>query len=292
MSDGAAHWVAFGAGRRCDIRLMKRSICALLLINFCCLLSVVADENVRAAQTRLREDGFYFATPDGVYDSRTAAAVTRYQIRHGLQINGKLDASTAKALGLGSAASTVSEPPAPVAGTWRQLRNGEQQFIPATQKSDPVAKKSPSAKEGTGRAPAADSGRVAVERKSNDFGLERVRDYVGAFVLAGLDPKVGSELEFFADRVDYFGENQVSRERIRRDLRHYDSRWPERRFWLAGKVDIRALPKQRLRVTFPLRYELRSPSEKASGTVRKTLHLEKTGGNDLVIIAVNEKKIR
>ncbi len=271
---------------------MKRSICALLLINICCLLPVVADENVRAAQTRLRDDGFYFASPDGVYDSQTAAAVTRYQIRHGLQINGKLDASTAKALGLGNAVSTVSEPPKPVAGTWRQLRNGEQQFVPAAEKSGAVATKTAAGKKQTVRMPEADSGRVAIVRKNSDFGPERVRDYVGAFVLAGLDPKVGSELEFFADRVDYFGENQVTREKIRRDLLRYDARWPERRFWLAGKLDVRSLPKQRLRVTFPLRYELRSKSERASGTVRKTLLLEKTGGSDLVIVAVNEKKTR
>jgi hypothetical protein len=124
------------------------------------------------------------------------------------------------------------------------------------------------------------------------FGRERLRDYVGAFVLAGLDPKIGAELEFFADRVDYFGESKLSREKIRRDLLRYDARWPERRFWLAGDLQVRSESNQRLHVTFPLRYELRSRSKRASGTVRKTLVLEETSTNDLEIVAVNEKRIR
>ena len=43
----------------------------------------------------------------------------------------------------------------------------------------------------------------------------------------GTDPKIGSDLEFFAPQVDYFGEKKVNREKIRRDLLHYDRRWPE-----------------------------------------------------------------
>ena len=120
---------------------------------------------------------------------------------------------------------------------------------------------------------------------------ERLRDYVGAFVLAGLDPQVGSEVEFFADRVDYFGERNVAREKIRRDLQRYNNRWPERRFWLAGELEVEPI-NDRLRVTFPLRYELRSPSRRSSGTVWKTLVLEKTGDDDLQIVAVNERKAR
>ena len=51
-----------------------------------------ADTNVRAVQTKLKQDGFYFGDPTGVYDNETAAAVTRYQIRNGLPISGRLDA--------------------------------------------------------------------------------------------------------------------------------------------------------------------------------------------------------
>ena len=119
---------------------------------------------------------------------------------------------------------------------------------------------------------------------------ERLRDYVGAFVLAGLDPRVGAELEFFGARADYFGEQNLDRARIRRDLLRYDARWPDRRFWLAGDLEVEQKARGELKVTFPLRYELRRDSERASGRVLKTLTLRKTGGDDFEIVAVNERK--
>ena len=109
-------------------------------------------------------------------------------------------------------------------------------------------------------------------------------------MLAGLDPKVGAELEFFANRVDYFGEANVSREKIRRDLLRYDERWPQRQFWLTGDIEISREPNGVLRVTFPLRYELRNGPKSASGEVRKTLTLRKTGDGDLEIVGVEERK--
>jgi len=40
---------------------------------------------------------------------------------------------------------------------------------------------------------------------------DSLRDYVEAFVQAGLARPVGSELKFFAERVDYFGAPNVRR---------------------------------------------------------------------------------
>ena len=120
---------------------------------------------------------------------------------------------------------------------------------------------------------------------------ERLRDWVAAFVLAGLDPHVGAELEFFGDRVNYFDSGIVDRERIRADLRRYDEKWPQRSFRLAGQVDVQPQPDSRIRVTFPLRFELRNGSRHSSGTVKKVLLLEVTG-DDLRIVAVNEARAR
>jgi hypothetical protein len=130
----------------------------------------------------------------------------------------------------------------------------------------------------------------AGEYQTFTLSRERLRDYVGAFVLAGLDPRVGAELEFFADRVDYYGDGVVDRERIRRDLRSYNEKWPQRRFWLAGDVQVQPQPDSRIRVTFPLRYELQNAGKRSSGKIRKTLLLEVTS-DDLQIVSVNERKI-
>ena len=110
-----------------------------------------------------------------------------------------------------------------------------------------------------------------------------------AFVLAGLDPQVGAETEFFADRVNYFGKPGVTRETIRRDLQRYNDRWPQRAFTLAGEPEIASL-NDKLKVSFPLRYELQNGSKRSAGKVWKTLVLEKTGTDDLQIVSVNERK--
>jgi hypothetical protein len=44
-----------------------------------------------------------------------------------------------------------------------------------------------------------------------------------------------------------------------------------------------------VRVTFPLRYELRNGGKRSSGKVDQTLVLERAG-DDLQIVAVNESK--
>jgi hypothetical protein len=78
---------------------------------------------------------------------------------------------------------------------------------------------------------------------------------VGAFVLAGLDPNVGSEADFFADRVKYYDQGVIDREKIRNDLKDYAASWPERHFWVVGNIIIEPQHRKRVRVTFPLRYE-------------------------------------
>ena len=280
-----------------------------------CLSALGADQDVRTVQSRLREEGFYQGDATGVYDEATAAAVTRHQIRNGLPISGRLDPETAKALGISPAKSTPAKG-SPGSGAWRQLREGDTQFlkdlnagkIPApTPHDSPVRTNSPApgSPGATGKsrpdphappprlpedAPEPPRDRLSLGQ-SDAYGTERLRDYIGAFIVAGLDPRVGAELEFFADRVTYFGEPNVTREKIRRDLVRYDQRWPERRFWLAGRLEVKAQRDGLIRVSFPLRYELRSSSNQSSGKVLKTLILRKTTDNDLEIVAVNEKHL-
>ena len=108
-------------------------------------------------------------------------------------------------------------------------------------------------------------------------------------MLAGLDPQVGSETDFFADRVQYYDEGMKDREKIRKDLQGYAARWPERQFWLDGDITVEPQNGNRVLVTFPLRYDLRNGSKHSSGKVNKTLVLE-PAGDDLQIVAVNERK--
>jgi peptidoglycan hydrolase-like protein with peptidoglycan-binding domain len=265
-------------------RLFATCLAVAMMIGF-----VSADDNVRSAQTKLKEGGFYFGNIDGALSSDLSAAVTRYQIRNGLQITGNLNAETSKALGVKPEVTAPSVAAAPNSDTWRRLRKTDQQFLTrATANTTNKTAPPPTAPS------SADSPTSVLEPASADgsklvLSPERLRDYVAAFVLAGLDPHVGAELEFFAGHVRYYNQGLVDRERIRTDLQRYDVEWPQRRFWLAGNLNVTAQPDSRLRVTFPLRYELANGSKHRSGKIRKTLLLEVTG-EDLQIVAVDETK--
>jgi peptidoglycan hydrolase-like protein with peptidoglycan-binding domain len=287
---------------------MKAFPLVLVLAMFTAVANVSADESVRAAQARLKADGFYFNEPSGRLDADTSAAISRYQIRNGLQINGQLDAATAKSLGVRATTASV-KPAAPASGSWQQMRKSDRRFLERLESTKPgrkpgqVAAAPPSAAPAT-RAPAAapqtrrevstKRTSVATEPSTGAAGAggrvlvlsrERLRDYVGAFVLAGLDPRVGAELEFFGDQVAYYNQGTLSRDKIRADLQRYAQTWPERRFWLDGQVNVEPQADSRLRVTFPLRYQLRSGSKRSSGKVRKTMLVEVVG-EDLQIVAV------
>jgi peptidoglycan hydrolase-like protein with peptidoglycan-binding domain len=276
---------------------------------------VSANENVRAVQEKLRDGGFYSGEIDGAYSSQLSAALTRYQIRNGLPITGQLDVDTSKALGAKPAVTTTAADSAQSSETWRRLRRGERQTLaktdvretssPGAEQSKPKVGSRQSSPAGTAaviiqsetqavgspeNAPAPQaSARTSNSSSPPNASTERLRDYVGAFVLAGLDPHVGAEAVFFGDRVKYYDQGVMSREKIREDLKRYAERWPERRFWLAGDITVEPQNGNRVRVTFPLRYELRNGGKHSSGKIDKTLVLE-PAGDDLEIVAVNERK--
>lgn len=265
---------------------MKRLVLCWVAFGICTVSAALADDNVRAAQARLKEGGFYYGEVNGVSSSETSAALTRYQIRNGLQISGRLDPTTAKALGVG--ASTTETARAPEAETWQRLRRTDQQFLTdlsARKNATPLQPGASDAVPPASQVPESDADgpqRFTVSR-------ERLRDYVAAFVLAGLDPSVDAELGFFGDRVSYFDQGIVDREKLRSDLVRYNQRWPQRQFWLAGEVRVEPRPDSRLRVTYPMRFELRNGARHSTGKVQKTLIVEVTG-EDLQIVGVNERR--
>lgn len=86
---------------------MKRK----LLVTVLCFLAIwspaLADQIVESVQQKLKDQGFYYGEVTGKKDADTTAAVRRYQIRNGLQINGEINAETQRSLGL----SPKSSPP-------------------------------------------------------------------------------------------------------------------------------------------------------------------------------------
>lgn len=256
-----------------------------------------ANANVRDVQEKLRDAGLYFGEVDGAYSSELAAALGRYQIRNGLAITGQLDEETSKALGANPAVTTTASDRVTSSETWRRLRSGEgRTSTDAQASSSPQSEPAATEPEISPRsAPAAtvpmhvDKIQSAPAPSPASNSEDRLRDYVGAFVLAGLDPHVGSETDFFANHVKYYDQGELGREKIRKDLQRYATRWPDRRFWLDGDISVEPQNGNRVRVTFPLRYDLRNGGKHSSGRINKTLILQ-PAGNDFQIVAVNEIK--
>src|SRR6266513_3013061 len=304
----------------------NRTTLVAVAIGLAVTASVSADDNVRQVQEKLRDGGFYSGEVDGAYSSQLAAALTRYQVRKGLAVTGQLDEDTSNALGANPAVTKdTAAPKQSSSETWRRLRRGERRTSTSGRRSETAAtdsrkRSSPGAEEtesGTETQPrssdfakaATDKVPAATARTSSeitepasappptgagssgdgDISTERLRDYVGAFVLAGLDPNVGSEADFFADRVKYYDQGVIDREKIRNDLQDYAASWPERHFWFVGNIIIEPQHRKRVRVTFPLRYELRNGAQYSSGRINKTLVLEPVG-DDFQIVAVSESK--
>ena len=267
-----------------------------------------AEENVRAVQSKLADEGCYFGEIDGAYSSDFSTALSRYQIRNGLPITGQLDAETSKALNAKPAIGPSTATTEQSSETWRQLRKRERRKSTKARQSEPAPTETSSPADNETPPTGTDTPiqTTPVEARSSaestqpasappvaasaaEFSTDRLRDYVAAFVLAGLDKNVGAEAEFFADRVDYYDQGVMDREKIQQDLKRYDERWPERHFWVAGKINVEPQSENRVRVTFPLGFKLRNGNKQSSGKVDKTLVLEPSG-DDLQIVAVNEHK--
>jgi peptidoglycan endopeptidase LytE len=72
--------------------------------------SLLADEQTKAIQERLREQGFYYGELDGQGGEETSAAIRRYQIRHGLRVTGQVNDETLRSRGMtGEAARRAPE---------------------------------------------------------------------------------------------------------------------------------------------------------------------------------------
>jgi peptidoglycan hydrolase-like protein with peptidoglycan-binding domain len=85
-------------------------------------------ERINEIQDALAKNGVYSGVPTGKWDDSTTEAMKKYQAKHGLNPNGKLDAPTLQKLGLGSETAGLAAPtPPPNAAANRLLSKRVQQ---------------------------------------------------------------------------------------------------------------------------------------------------------------------
>jgi peptidoglycan hydrolase-like protein with peptidoglycan-binding domain len=96
---------------------MKPKVAALIFLGSIALIR--ADQTIESVQQALKDQGFYYGEVTGEANANLTAAIRRYQIRNGLQVNGELNSETLRSLGIDSSA-----PARPAAKTAPSLSPG------------------------------------------------------------------------------------------------------------------------------------------------------------------------
>ena len=82
---------------------MKNKLAALIFLGS--VMVVRADQMIESVQQALKDQGFYYGEITGETNANLTAAIRRYQIRNGLQVNGELNSETLRSLEINSSAS-------------------------------------------------------------------------------------------------------------------------------------------------------------------------------------------
>jgi peptidoglycan hydrolase-like protein with peptidoglycan-binding domain len=156
-------------------------------------------------QTKLSDEGFYFGEVDGAYSGDLSAALSRYQTRNGLPITGQLDVETSKALDAKPAVGPSTAATEQGSETWRQLRKRERRTSTKVRETSSPTDNEMSATDAETPPRSAPVTRARTSSEitepasarpatgsADEFSTDRLRDYVAAFVLAGLDKNVGA----------------------------------------------------------------------------------------------------
>jgi peptidoglycan hydrolase-like protein with peptidoglycan-binding domain len=96
---------------------MKITTAAVIFMGSMMLMR--ADQLVEGVQQALKDQGFYYGEVNGDMNANLTAAIRRYQIRNGLQVNGELNDETLRSLGIKSSGSLRpgTKPPSPTPAT-------------------------------------------------------------------------------------------------------------------------------------------------------------------------------
>jgi peptidoglycan hydrolase-like protein with peptidoglycan-binding domain len=81
----------------------------VVLIVFASVVLVRADQMIENVQQALKDQGFYYGEVTGEKNADTIAAIRRFQIRNGLQVNGELNNETLRALGVGNSSQPIAK---------------------------------------------------------------------------------------------------------------------------------------------------------------------------------------
>jgi Putative peptidoglycan binding domain len=243
----------------------------LLMLSF--FDAVSADPKIAAVQQALKSHVLYLGEVTGEIDNSTAAAITRFQARRGLEVTGELNEETLQALGLDGAppaSAATAEGSSARPEPWRALREQDKEFLKelnSAQSTEPD------------------------EQTSQADLSEQIRDFIAGFVVVGIDENVEAELQFYAPKANYYDNGVVTKDFIRRDIKRYNQKWPTRRYWLVGDIRILNDPQaDPVEVQYQIKYAVKNRQQERTGAAIKTVKLQKTESG-LEIASVRERSL-
>ncbi len=272
--------------RKIEIGAMRIFLLLLLLLLFAG--EVRAGETERRAQEELRRRNLFFGDVDGQATPELSTALRLYQTHKGFPPTGKIDADTARSLGIVVAGDGASAILVSAATKWPDL---------PVLKSDAARALSPATRAAIEKRAVANldvepSPEIPAEPPSPAQNLdpEKVTNFVQSYLRANETNDLERQLDYYAFPVDYFTHGEVGKAFVTKDNRRYMQRWPERKYELSAPVKFAAGPRAgETVVQFPISFKVRNSHHQVSGTTRNFWTIRPDGGG-LKIFAIREER--
>src|SRR5215212_7065519 len=121
------------SNNRQTMRILLAAVCMTVVS----IATVRADASVEEVQRALKDQGFYYGEITGKKDADTIAAIRRYQIRNGLEINGELNQETLSSIQSSGKTMAQSSASGPAAATARAPQTNSDTADPRSDVSPP-----------------------------------------------------------------------------------------------------------------------------------------------------------
>lgn len=256
------------SSKHSTLTVTQKPVLFFLLVALSCSGIVRADEETRQVQEELRKRHLFFRDIDGRPSLDYSIALKRYQARQGFAVTGRADDMTLYSLGIG-------EPSSPAEG--------------ATDLPDVPVLKSDAATPELRPQPAPVPTNA---QNAGDVAKAELRTFLQRYFDACQSPNPQDELNFYADRVEYYDHGAVDRSYIQNELAVYNQRWPIRKYTMGDS--LRVLRKGNntivgVRVAFQVANGVHN--RRAGGRTDNTFSLAKRG-DGLEIVSVKEARVR
>jgi hypothetical protein len=117
---------------------------------------------------------------------------------------------------------------------------------------------------------------------------QSILDFVKTFVDSGNSGAGGSEIDFYASKVNYFEHGLVDRGFIAADLTRYHEKWPARHYSIVAGPDIAQTPTQGFySVVYRLEFQVQNTKRGIAGTSLTKMELGQVG-NSFLIFGITE----